>query len=197
MGCGGTVSRYAEEGKRVIVVIFANGDKSSPWLDKDTLVDERIKESTNIDRYLGVETTLFLGLPDGNITDQAAKKKVILQIAKIINEYKPKTILTHSNQDPHPDHRGVHQSVVKALDIIDKKKTINLYAFEIWNVVNETHPRIYVDVSKTFWKKIKAMKMFKSQRLYIYLLFTHVIIRAFFSGFHAKCRYAERFYKIR
>jgi len=72
-----------------------------------------------------------------------------------------------------------------------------LYAFEIWNVVNETHPRIYVDVSKTFWKKIKAMKMFKSQRLYIYLLFTHVIIRAFFSGFHAKCRYAERFYKIR
>ena len=197
IGAGATIARYSQEGKRVVVVIFANGDKSSPWLKKGTLVEERINESVNIDKYLGCNDTLFLGLPDGDITEQAAKKKVILQVAKIINEYKPKTILTHSNQDPHPDHRGVHQSVVKALDIIDKKKTINLYAFEIWNVVNETHQRIYVDVSKTFWKKISAMQMFKSQRLYIYLLFTHVIIRAFFSGFHAKCRYAERFYKIR
>ncbi|MBS3161883.1 hypothetical protein J4476_04290 [Candidatus Woesearchaeota archaeon] len=29
MGCGGTVSRYAEEGKRVIVVIFANGNQQT------------------------------------------------------------------------------------------------------------------------------------------------------------------------
>ena len=134
---------------------------------------------------------------DGKVKDKSNNKKFILDIARIINLYKPSKIFTHSIQDIHSDHNSTHEAVIKALDIIDKKKNISVYSFEVWNIINETNPRMYVDVSKTFSTKIKAMKMFNSQKLYVYLLYFHVFIRAFFSGFHAKCRYAERFYKVR
>jgi len=150
-----------------------------------------------IDKYLGCKDTIFMMVPDGKVKEKAKSKRFILDIAKIINYYKPSKIFTHSMYDPHPDHQGTQEAVIKALEIVDKKKKISLYSFEIWNIINETSPRIYVDVSRTFWKKIKAMRMFKSQKIFVYSLLMHVIIRAFFSGLHAKCRYAERFYKVR
>ena len=197
IGMGGTIAKYSKEGSHIVVVIFTSGERSSPWLKKDVIQKERIEESIIIDRYLGCKETIFLNVPDGKVRDKLNDKRFILDLARIINNYKPGSIFTHSRQDPHPDHNSVHELVIKTLDIIDKKKKIGVYVFEIWNIVNEIHPRIYVDVSKTFWKKIKAMKMFKSQKIFVYALFIQVMIRAFFSGFHAKCRYAERFYKIR
>ena len=177
--------------------MFTSGEGSSPWLKKDVIQKERIEESIRIDKYLGCKETIFLEIPDGKVKDKINNKRFILDVARIINIYKTYSIFTHSKQDPHPDHSSTHEIVLKALDIIDKNNKINVYAFEIWNLVNEIHPRIYVDVSSTFKKKIYAMKMFKSQNIAIYTLLMHVVIRAFFSGFHAKCRYAERFYKIR
>ena len=91
----------------------------------------------------------------------------------------------------------MNKAVFEALDDIDTGKKINVYVYEVWNVLNETKPRIYVDVSDTFSIKLQAMKKFKSQWLSIYPLMIPVIVRAVFSGFHAKCRFAERFYKVR
>lgn len=196
---GGTLAKYANEGKRVITVIFSFGEKSSPWLKEDILIMDRKKEAKEIGAFLGSAETIFLGLNDTKISDEVNNPKIRDLLKKIIKRYNPAKIFTHSEADHHAfgDHQAVHKLVMKALDEIDKNHTIGVYSFEVWNLVNEDNPILYVDVTKTFGGKIEAMRKFKSQKASIYTLMIPVIIRAVIAGFHAKCRFAERFYKIR
>ncbi len=197
IGMGATIAKYKEEGKEVIGVIFSSGDKSSPWLKKDYLVESRKEEAKRIGEFIGCKQTVFFGLEDMKLNEKVENPKVKIAVSNVIKHFKPTTIFTHSKFDPHPDHKAVNKSVFEALYELDPHKKINVYVFEVWNVLNEDHPRMYVDVSKTFSRKIQAMKKFRSQKLYVYLLMLPVIIRAIICGFHAKCKYAERFYKIR
>ena len=197
IGMGATIAKYKNEGKEVIGVIFSSGEKSSPWLKKEIITESRREEAKKIGEFIGCKQTLFFGLTDTKLSEEVEKPKVKQAIKNIINHFKPITIFTHSKFDPHSDHKAVNKAVIEALNGIDQNKKINVYVFEVWNILNETSPRIYVDVSDTFSKKIEAMKKFKSQRVFIYALMLPVIIRAFISGLHARCRYAERFYKIR
>ena len=197
IGMGASIAKYAQEGKRVIGVIFSSGENSSPWLKKEHLVDNRKEEAVEIGEFVGCTETVLLNLKDGNLMEEIRSKKVQEKLEVIIQKYKPTLIFTHSRLDPHKDHQAVHKSVVKALEKVDSKGKIPTYVYEVWNVVNESGPRMYVDVSKTFSKKIEAMKKFKSQWLYVYLLMVPVYLRAFFTGMKHGCWYAERFYKIR
>lgn len=194
---GGSIAKYSKEGKEVIGVVFSSGEKSSPWLKKDYLIETRKEEAKKIGEFIGCKNTIFFGLKDTKLMEEIENPKVKKAVINIIKHFKPSTIFTCSKFDPHKDHKAVNKIVFEALDEIDKNKKINVYVFEIWNILNETRPRIYVDVSETFSKKIEAMKKFKSQKVFIWVLMLPVYIRAIFSGFHAKCRYAERFYKIR
>ena len=197
IGMGATIAKYKEEGKEVIGVIFSSGEKSSPWLKKDYVVESRREEAKKIGEFIGCKETIFFGLKDMKLEEEVKNPKVRKAIINIVNYFKPASIFVHSKFDPHSDHKAVNKIVFNTLEDIDKDKKINVYVYEVWNVLNETHPRMYVDVTKTFHKKIEAMKKFKTQKLYIYLLMLPVVIRAWLCGFHAKCRYAERFYKIR
>ena len=85
--------------------------------------------------------------------------------------------------------------VTKAVDSI--KKEYDLFTFEVWNIIPENKPVMYVDVSKYFNIKIKAISLFKSQWFSVILTILPVYIRAIKYGLKAKCRYAEKFYKIR
>ena len=197
IGCGATIAKYAEEGHQVISIIMSSGTGSSPWLKKDVLIQIREEEAKKIANYLGVQETIFLGLQDGKLPEEIEDIKVLETVKKIIERYQPDKVYVHSKHDPHPDHRATNKIALKAINQIDKQHKIGVYIFEIWNVVHEMHPRVYEDVSKTFWKKIKAMKMFTSQWFFVYILLIPVILRAKMAGFYSKCKYAERFYKIR
>lgn len=194
---GGSIAKYSKEGKEVIGVVFSSGEKSSPWLKKDYLIETRREEAKRIGEFIGCKETIFFGLKDTKLKEDVDNPKVKKAVINIIKHFQPSAVFTCSKFDPHPDHKAVNKVVFEALDEIDEDKKINVYVFEIWNILNETRPRIYVDVSETFSKKIEAMKKFKSQKVFIWTLMLPVYIRAIFSGFHAKCRYAERFYKIR
>ena len=197
IGMGGSIAKYKQEGKEVIGVIFSSGEKSSPWLKEKELVESRREEAKKIGEFIGCTETIFLGLHDMKLTQEIEKPKVKQAIKNIINHFKPSSIFIHSKNDAHKDHKAVNKVVFEVLEELDTDKKINVYVFEVWNVLNETKPRMYVDVSDTFGKKIEAMKKFKSQKVFIWTLMPPVIIRAIVCGFHAKCRYAERFYKIR
>lgn len=197
IGMGSTVAKYSEEGKNIISVIFSSGEKSNPLVRKEVLVEERKEEAIKVGEFLGVKETIFLDLEDRKLNQEIEKPEVKKKIKEIIQEYKPRKIFVHSKFDPHADHRAVNEIVFKTLYEVDPEKNISVFVYEVWNVVNETHPKIYVDVSKTFKKKIEAMKKFKSQKLFVYSLMLSVIIKAKICGLQNKTKYAERFYKIR
>ena len=87
---------------------------------------------------------------------------------------------------------------MKVIDSIDRK--YDIFTFDVWNVINvfrKTKPELYVDVSKTFDKKLEALKLFESQKVYINTLYPSVLFNARLNGERNNCKYAEKFLKVR
>lgn len=194
VGMGGTILKYLDEGKKVITIIFSYGQKSHPHIKEEIITKTRVIETKRLDAELDRQS-IFLGLTEGNITEEAEKFEVTKKIAKLVRKYKPKKIFTHASKDPHRDHRAVNQIIE---EVVKKTKYKGeLLTFEVWNVTEEKLPTTYVDITPYFKQKLELMKAYESQKHFIYLLLIPIMVRAWIYGKRNSCKYAERFYKIR
>ena len=197
---GGTIAKYAKEGRGVITVIFTQGGITT--LRDHLYINIRKKEALKADKMIGVKKTIFLKIPETQLVKEAKNPKLMAKIKSIINKYKPDKIFTHTIYDIHHDHRAVHKIITKAVDEIKGKK-YSVYTFDVWdvaktlNLLRKDTPKLLVDISETFEAKIKAINLFKSQRFYTYRLLPYVYINAITNGKKNNCKYAEMFYKIR
>ena len=197
LGAGGTVAKYVQEGKKVIVVIFSYGEKSHPWLKHKVVKDMRFQETIEASKILQCKI-IFFDLKEFNFYDDAQRKNVPQKILQLIQRKKPSKIFTHSGEDPHPDHRAVNKITLELYEKFSVKPEIFVYA--IWNPVSfrTAYPTLYVDISKTFTDKLQALRTFRSQRFQaIYPLFFLVLFRAIKEGFSIKKRFAEKFFRVR
>lgn len=198
IGGGGTFAKYAKEGKTVKTVIFSYGEKSHPHLKRNVIVETRINEAKESDRILGGKGLMFLGLNEGRFTKEIASKSIKEKIIDLIKQEKPTKIFTHSVDDPHPDHQAVHKLMAV---ITNELKLKNVYTFDVWNplkFLKRNVPKLVVDITETFNKKIKAYEAHESQiNLPGMIPFRFRIhLDAFLNGFTNHCRYAEVFHKL-
>ncbi len=194
IGMGGTIAKYVSDGKSIIKVVFSYGESSHPHFKEEVVIKNRVDETQAAADFIGIKKTTFLGMKDTKVTEEINKKGLEI-VTDIIKRYNPEKIFIPSAQDPHPDHQAVNRAVLHAVDIM--KKDYHVFAYEVWNVIKEQHPFIYVDVTKYFNKKLNYIKMFKSQWQYMYVLWLPAYARAIAYGMKADCRFAERFYKLR
>jgi LmbE family N-acetylglucosaminyl deacetylase len=198
IGAGGTLTKYAAEGKDVTSIVFSYGEQSHPHLRTRVTVQMRVKESHRAAKILGGQHTLYLGLKEGNFSEEFEKKNLASRLKKILTEKKPSKIFTHSVDDPHPDHRAVYSIITELLDGIRYKGSV--YSFDVWNPINilkRNKPRLIVDVSSTFRRKIRAMEAHESQKLARMSLWWNLYLKGYYNGLQNRVRYAEVFYKIR
>jgi LmbE family N-acetylglucosaminyl deacetylase len=195
VGMGGTIAKYVDEGKKIIKIVFSYGESSHPHFKEHVVKKKRTKETDDANEFLGIDEVIFLGLKDTKVKEEVEEQGTKDRIKELIREHNPERIFLPSIMDPHPDHRAVNKTVLEAVDEIKKK--YNVFAFEVWNVVKETNPVYYVDITPYFKKKIEFMKKFRSQWLYMYLLLIPVHLRSRQYGRKHGCKYAEKFYKLR
>ena len=195
IGVAGTIQKHIKEKKKVIKVVFSGGEKSHPHLQEKHVKKERKKESKIAANILGIEEIITLGLKDLNLKKEIERPSVEKRVKDIIKKYNPERIYCTSSQDPHPDHRAVNKIVLEIVDTFRKKYPV--YAYEVWNIQDETHPRVYVDISGYMDQKLEYIKMFKSQWVFMFSLYLPAIFRAKKFGAKNHCKYAERFYKLR
>ena len=200
IGAGGTIAKYAKQGKNVYLIVFSFGEGSNPLLIKKEIATTRVKEARRVGGVLGVTQTVFLGASDGKIIENIKNKLFLDKIRRFIKQHKPSKIFTHSHADPHKDHRAVHKIVMKVLS--EKEfESYPIFVFDVWNPLNlffnRNVPKMLVDITDTFETKIKALSLFKSQKPSLYLLMPAVLAKARGQGIANECRYAERFYRIR
>ena len=62
----------------------------------------------NLNEYLE-----FFGLKEGHFKDEFKEKKLKKKIKEFIKKKKPSKIFTHSKDDPHPDHKAVHNILME------------------------------------------------------------------------------------
>ena len=198
LGVGGTMAKYAKEGKRVITVIFSYGELSHPHLKPELLIKWRVKESRKPDEIMGGKGVYYLGIMEGKFMEEAGTKKTKEKIKGFIKKYKPAKIFTHSMDDPHPAHREVLRVMKEAFDEIDYKGDV--YVFKVWNpftIRKRGLPKMVVDITNTFKNKVEAIKAHTSQKMTVISLMWNVYLQAKISGMKEGVKYAEVFYKIR
>ena len=198
IGAGGTLAKYAKEGTQVITVIFSYGESTHPWLKQEEAIKMRVNESHKAEGIIGGEKLYYLGLKEGKFNEEINQKKRKTRIRRLINIIKPIKIFTHSRDDPHPDHRAVYNVVTEIMDKLKYK--CDIYSFDIWNPLNirhRNHPKLVVDVTKTFNLKIKAIKLHESQWLALLTMLPATYIRGLLNGLDQGMKYAEVFVKLR
>jgi len=197
LGAGGTIAKYAQAGEHIVSVIFSYGEGSDPTKEPVSLVEERVMESRKAAKLLGIKEVIFLGLSDLKFSDQVGQPATKKKLHDILQKYAPKKIFTHSPDDPHPAHRGVAKLVKEIL--AQAKIRTEIFSFTISMPIKFTKrdaPRIYVDITKTFPEKLKALKLFKTQKHMLLFYFLPLArAQAWLAGFKARCKYAEIFYK--
>ena len=196
IGAGGTIKNYIKQGKKVISVVFSLGEKSHIWLKVDIIKSTRKKETFEASKILGGKV-IILDLEDQKIYHDYQKHNVEKRLLTLIEKEKPTKIFTHSNEDPHPDHRVVNKITLQLYEKLKKKPDI--YVYSVWNPVSfqTKYPSLYIDVSKTFSAKLKALKKFKSQKIPVAYPFVLLVYRAIKDGFKIRKRFGEHFFKIR
>ena len=106
-GAGATLSRWAQTGTDITMLIVTDGSKGSwdPQEDQNALIARRIVEQRAAADVLGVGHCEHLGHIDGELEYSMALRN---EIALAIRRFTPDVVLTH---DPwqryqlHPDHR--------------------------------------------------------------------------------------------
>ena len=198
LGMGGTMAKYSAEGSKVLIVVFSYGESSHPLMKPQITRETRKNESMKAAQLLGCKRLIFLGLKDGFLPKDVHEKGADKIVQRIVRFWNPDSIFTHSMDDPLPDHRAVYSTVIRAAEQMKYKG--NVFSFDIWNPVNIMTmrlPKLFVDISHTFSKKIKALGIFKSQKISMSALLWSVYARDFLNGIRIRKRFAERFYKVR
>ena len=104
---GGTLAKMAALGYAVGVVDLTRGElgtRGTPAV--------RAKEARAAAAIMGLKIRENLRLPDGNIAVTPAAR---LKVIHVLRKYRPKIVLTHYWEDPHPDHVHASRLVTEAV----------------------------------------------------------------------------------
>ncbi|MBS3166381.1 PIG-L family deacetylase [Candidatus Woesearchaeota archaeon] len=96
IGAGGTIAKYAQEGKKVTAIVFSLGEKSHPWLKESVIKDVRAEEALRAGKVLGCEV-IYFDLKDQDILKEYKEKNIESKLLSLLNKIRPDKIITHSS----------------------------------------------------------------------------------------------------
>lgn len=163
LGCGATLAKLAEQGKKTGIFDLTKGE-----LGTRGTPEIRLKEAEAAAEILNVSVRENLGMRDGFFEINEENK---LKIIQIIRKYKPEIVLASALDDRHIDHGRAAQLVHEAcflagLKSIDTDQEAwrpkHIFHYIQWK---NLEPNFVVDVSGSNYldKKIEACLAHKSQ----------------------------------
>ena len=160
---GGTLLKMKSLGYKTGGLDVTRGDMGTRGT-----VEGRAVEAEDAAKILKLDVRENLGLPDGHVfvTDEYRVKLV-----RALRRLKPKVILTHQIDDPHPDHNYITQLVRESARLSSMKNYDGDFGQERINVPKVAHntfsrrviPSFIVDISDFLEEKMDAIKAHKSQ----------------------------------
>jgi len=167
LGCGGTMIKHIEAGDEVYVCIATKG--CMPLFSTES-VNKTRSEALECHKSIGVKKTFFLDFPAA-MMEKVERYEMNGKILDVIKEVQPDIVFIPHWGDMQKDHQMVADACMVALRPKYEPKVKTIYSYETmsetaWNapnVQNEFIPNVFVDISNTLKKKIKALSVFKSQ----------------------------------
>jgi len=160
---GGTLLKMKSLGYKTGALDVTGGEMGTRGSAKG-----RAEEAAEAARILKLDLRENLGLADGHVfvCDESRTRLV-----RVLRRLKPKVILTHQTDDPHPDHNHIAQLVREAARLASMRKYDEDFGQERTQVPIVAHnvfsrlltPSFIVDVSEFLDQKMQSIKAHKSQ----------------------------------
>lgn len=201
IGIGGTIAKYSQSKKSVILVDLTSGEMGSNGNSKI-----RKEEAERASKILGADKRINLAMKDRNIL---VNSENIKKLVDLIRTYRPKVLFYPYKKDYHPDHEAAYRLVREAIHTSglskyvtckDKYRPQEVYNYYI-NDIEEVSR--FVDISSVYAIKQKALAAHESQfkktheTIDTYLnegFIENVGIRDRYWGMKSGCQYAEVLY---
>lgn len=166
LGCGGTIAKEIELGKKVGIIDLTRGE-----LGTRGSVEIRNQEAANSAKILGVSIRENLDMRDGFFVNDELHQ---LEIIKILRKYKPEIVLCNAIDDRHIDHGKGSQLVSDACFLSGLMKIETEYKGEkqeVWRPKLVYHyiqwknitPDFVVDITGYNDKRTEAILAYSSQ----------------------------------
>ena len=161
LGCGGTVIKEVQEGKKVGIIDLTRGE-----LGTRGTAETRNAETKVATEIMGVAIRENMNFKDGFFKDDEQHK---LALIKKIRQYCPDIVITNAVSDRHPDHPRSSQISVDAcfLSGLEKietgQKPWRPRAIYHYIQFNNLTPDIVVDITNQMKLKLQAVKAYSSQ----------------------------------
>jgi LmbE family N-acetylglucosaminyl deacetylase len=177
---GGSMVRWAAEGKEIVLCVVTNGSHGSndPSVTREALIAERMNEQREAAKITGISDVVFLGYEDCYVEDSHDLRRDMI---REIRRFKPDVVV---GPDPtmyffsnryvnHPDHRKVGDAMCAAVN--PGSATVPLYRPELYDKGFLPHeakalllgftptPDYFVDITDYIETKIKAVSIHDSQ----------------------------------
>jgi len=154
LGCGGTALKLFKK-QEVYCLVLTRGGREKPI------------STDEVSKFMGFKGHWQLRFPD-NCFDTIPLIEITQEIEKIKKEIKPQVVFTHFEHDLNKDHRITYEAVATATRPMAGETVRELYSFEIpssteWKFPNVFAPNVFIDISDTLEKKIKAFSMYESE----------------------------------
>jgi len=189
LGCGGTISRLIEAGRKVIYVAFSTCKESVPEGFPEDILEQEVKKATGV-----------LGIPGENliILDYRVRwftshrQEILEDMVRINRTHRPDLVLLPSSYDVHQDHHTIYEEGRRAF------KRTTLLGYELpWNNF-EYASTCYIALQQHHLdRKVKAMEQYESQNKRGYTSSEIITNTARFRGMQAAVELAEAFEVIR
>lgn len=163
LAVGGTLLKMKHLGYKTGALDVTQGEMGTRGT-----VESRAKEAEEAARILKLDIRENLGLPDGHVfADDQSRTRLV----RVLRRLKPKIILTHQTDDPHPDHNHIVQLVRESARLASMRRYDAETGDEKIPVPNVAHnvfsrlvrPTFIVDVSDFLDAKMDAIRAHKSQ----------------------------------
>ena len=163
LAVGGTLLKMKSLGYRTGALDITRGEMGTRGT-----VEGRAEEAETAAKILKLDVRENLGLPDGHVFASDDERT---KLVRVLRRLKPKILLTHQIDDPHPDHHHIAQLVRESARLASMQKydgdfgqartAAPIVAHNIFS--RRIAPSFIVDISDFLEEKTEAIRAHASQ----------------------------------
>ncbi len=183
LGAGGALIKHLRRGDKVVYIVLSKGEGGGDPREREKELQEAINR-------LGISECFIFSFPDTRFHERFLEIKDVVE--RLINEFEPDRIYTHSLNDAHQDHKTTAEAVK-----IAGRKVPQILSFWAPLTYNDFHPTYFIDISTVIQEKLKILRIFGSQNRKDFLKRETILGVNKYYGFMNNVEYAEGFEIIR